>query len=267
MPTNPLLLLALLLGWMSCTESAATRAKADSSSISLGSELAPIHRQVLLVRTANWDALQGHMYLLEWQNGWRLARAPIPIVVGKKGLAWGIGKADYRALPGPVKQEGDLKSPAGLFELRTAFGYAPSLKVKDWMRCEYVPITPHTMCIEDRKSQAYNRILEENQHSADWNSTDHMLRQDDLYEWGMWVEHNAVQPVPGAGSCIFLHVWRNDASGTAGCTAMQKEQMRTVLEWLDPARQPILLQVPENEYLRFIQDLALPENLALLNHP
>ncbi|MEZ4850769.1 MAG: hypothetical protein R3B93_19570 [Bacteroidia bacterium] len=72
------------------------------------------------------------------------------------------------------------------------------------------------MCIEDGTSAYYNQIIDEEQAQADWNSTDHMLRKDDLYEWGMFVVHNSPQAVNGDGSCIFLHVAEIDGDGTAG---------------------------------------------------
>jgi hypothetical protein len=47
-----------------------------------------------------------------------------------------------------------------------------------------------------------------------------MLRQDGRYALGAVVAHNSTPPVPGAGSCIFLHVWESPVTPTAGCTAM-----------------------------------------------
>jgi zinc D-Ala-D-Ala dipeptidase len=51
------------------------------------------------------------------------------MVVGRNGLAWGIGvvptdDAQVRSESAPVKREGDGRAPAGIFALSTAFGYA-----------------------------------------------------------------------------------------------------------------------------------------------
>jgi D-alanyl-D-alanine dipeptidase len=94
--------------------------------------------------------------------------------------------------------------------------------------------------------------------SPDWNSSEHMLRSDDLYRWGVVVDHNADPPRPGAGSCIFLHIWRGPGQPTVGCTAMPQENLESVLGWLDPAKKPLLVQLPESEYQRLKRKWKLP---------
>src|SRR5262249_47021952 len=56
----------------------------------------------------------------------------------------------------------------------------------------------------------------------------------------------------GAGSCIFLHVWRDAASPTVGCTAMAKPALAELLAWLDP--DALLVVLPE-PVLRRLPDL------------
>jgi D-alanyl-D-alanine dipeptidase len=211
-----------------------------------------------VVITPDWDQPVGTLYPLAWQDsGWQVAEPPIPVLIGKNGLGWGIGLADYRDRQGPVKREGDLKSPAGIFTLGTAFGYAPA-QAAGFLRMPYVHVSETLMCIEDTGSQAYNRIVDQAQTPVDWSSTDQMRRKDDLYEWGMLVEHNYEPSLPGGGSCIFLHVWREGGRGTAGCTSMDKARLRQLLAWLDPAAAPLLLQAPTRQYPALAQILDLP---------
>lgn len=259
----PLLLLGCL-GGSACGEASQPAEAADSArqaEPNAAPAVAPAPtgpQQLLVVLTANWDAVPGTLLYYERQGAdWRLAGESIPVVVGKKGLGWGRGIADYTGQPGPVKQEGDLKSPAGVFTLGEAFGYAPPAAAT-FVKAPYTHVTARTMCIEDVASAHYNRILDEGEVAADWNSTDHMLRQDDLYEWGMFVAHNSSPAQPGGGSCIFLHVWRQADSGTAGCTAMPKSRMRDLLAWIDPAAQPLLIQVPVGAYAPFQAQYGLP---------
>jgi len=73
----------------------------------------------------------------------------------------------------------------------------------------------------------------------------------------MVVEHNAAA-VPGAGSCIFLHIWGGPAKGTAGCTAMAEEDLVRLLGWLDHKESPRLVQLPEAEYARLRAAWSLP---------
>lgn len=219
----------------------------------------PLNEQILVVETADWDAVQGTLTRYEYvQREWQQAGAPINIVVGKKGMGWGKGVRDYRNMGEPVKREGDRKSPAGIFKLGTAFGYAAPAAVVD-LDIPYVHVTETIMCIEDGDSKVYNQIIDEAAAQPDWNSTDHMLRKDDLYEWGLFVAHNSPEAEAGSGSCIFLHVWRRHDSGTAGCTAMDKAEMLNILQWLDSAKHPVMVQYPAVAKEKIEQVINIPK--------
>jgi D-alanyl-D-alanine dipeptidase len=238
-----------------------SQAVAETQTRALPTEASqPEHQQVLLALTPDWETVGGQLYRLEWQEGsWKyLDSEPIPMVVGKNGLAWGRGLEDYRQNAGPAKREGDKKSPAGVFPLGTAFGYAPA-EAATFVKASYTPVVASTMCIEDPNSASYNQIVDESDPNPDWNSTDHMRRKDDLYEWGMFVLHNQPEAEAGSGSCIFLHVWRKNDSGTAGCTAMDKAEMKRLLAWIDPAKQAVLMQLPQTAWPTFQQAYALPD--------
>jgi D-alanyl-D-alanine dipeptidase len=84
-----------------------------------------------------------------------------------------------------------------------------------------------------------------------------MLRNDLLYKWGLVVDHNA-RAIPGGGSCIFLHIWKDSSTATAGCTAMREQDLVTLLRWLDPKRRPVLIQMPRTEYDRLRPRYNLP---------
>src|SRR5437868_2761265 len=82
------------------------------------------HQQLLTVTAQGWDNLQGTLKLYERtedNSAWNQVDEQIPVVLGQKGLAWGIGLHSGT----PEKKEGDRKSPAGIFSLGTAFGFAP----------------------------------------------------------------------------------------------------------------------------------------------
>ncbi len=262
----PILLLATsLLFLLSCGPAKGPHADAVAETLTAASGAAseaisaPAFGQLIVVSTAGWDSVKGILRCYEWaENAWQEALPPIPIVVGKNGMAWGRGLEDFRSRPGPVKREGDLRSPAGIFRLGTAFGYAAAREAA-WVKLDYTPVEKTTMCIEDTASAHYNRIVDEQATSPDWNSTDHMRRKDDLYEWGVFVAHNADDPAPGGGSCIFLHVWRQNDSGTAGCTAMEKDQIKRLLAWIDPAAAPAIVQAPQSEYAALKKAYELPE--------
>jgi D-alanyl-D-alanine dipeptidase len=85
-----------------------------------------------------------------------------------------------------------------------------------------------------------------------------MLRPDGEYRWGVVVDHNTDPVTAGAGSCIFLHIWLGPGVGTTGCTAMSQEQLEGLLARLDPARRPLLVQLPRPEYKKLRRHWKLP---------
>jgi len=221
--------------------------------------------QLLVVVTPNWNAVSGALQRYERSNphkGWRAVGHPVTVVVGKTGLGWGSGvlatdEQGIRHASDPVKKEGDGKAPAGIFCLSGTFGYSPQ-KYPGW-KMAYTSLTPSVECVDDIKSRYYNRVVDRESVSPDWNSSEQMLRKDELYRWGIEVDHNSDPPVAGAGSCIFMHIWRGPGQGTVGCTAMPQEQLETILGWLDPAQVPLLAQMPVAEYKRLEKHWKLPK--------
>jgi len=220
--------------------------------------------QILVVTTQDWDSVDGTLQMYERPQArkkWKAAGAPIPVVVGKKGLGWGAGVASARdagrrAASGPVKKEGDGKSPAGIFRLSTAFGYAAQ-EPSGW-KMPYMSLTPSVECVDDVCSKFYNHVLNRATVAPDWSSSEQMLRPDGLYRWGIMVDHNAEPVIAGGGSCIFLHIWLGPSQGTTGCTAMAQEQLEGVLARLDPTRRPMLVQLPRPQYKKLKRRWKLP---------
>jgi len=186
-------------------------------------------------------------------------RRPHPRCGGQEGLGWGAGvaaEAGRRAANDPVKKEGDGKSPAGIFRLSTIFGYAAQ-EPPGW-KMPYLNLTPSVECVDDARSKFYTRVLDRASVAPDWNSSEQMLRPDGEYRWGLVVDHNAEPVTAGAGSCIFLHIWLGPGVGTTGCTAMAQEQLEGLLARLDPARNPLLVQLPRPQYKKLRRRWKLP---------
>jgi len=208
--------------------------------------------QVLLSTTRGWTDTAATVLCLERDgDSWRRIGDPIAARVGGNGLGWGIGL--HVDGSGPKKHEGDKRAPAGVFELGDAFGYAttsPAGVTFAWRQA-----TARDYFVDDSESPAYNRWvrLEEpapNEPRRHWRSFEHMRRDDMQYEVGMIVGHNTATPVPGRGSAIFLHVWKNPENTTGGCTAMAKDDLLRVMAWLRPEARPLFVQVPDQELAR-----------------
>lgn len=219
--------------------------------------------EVIVVTTHDWSSAEGTLLRFERSDRhkkWEAAGQPIAVMVGKNGLGWGSGilpmGADVRGAGAPMKKEGDGKAPAGVFRLSKAFGYGAA-QLPGW-KMPYVGLSPSVECVDDTGSKFYNQVVDRSAVAPDWNSSEHMLRSDELYRWGIVVEHNAGPPVPGAGSCIFLHIWRGPGQPTVGCTAMPEAEIESLLGWLDPARTPLLVQLPVDEYARLRKRWKLP---------
>jgi L,D-peptidoglycan transpeptidase YkuD (ErfK/YbiS/YcfS/YnhG family) len=218
---------------------------------------------MVLVVTEGWDSIPGVMRRYERdgvRGRWRVVGSPVPAVVGAAGLGWGDGLhgVGTPGEPGPIKHEGDNRSPAGVFRLTSTFGYAPRDSMS-WIRMPYAQATDSYKCVDDAASVHYNQMVVRDPTSAiDWHSAEDMRRRDSLYELGVVVAHNANGGQVGGGSCIFLHIWPGPAGNTSGCTAFASDAMVELLRWLEPEALPIIVQLPRSEYDRLRSSWALP---------
>lgn len=221
-------------------------------------------QQLVVVTSAEWDAPAGELHRFERVDGprgvrWREVGGVVPVMLGRAGSAWGIGLHPAQA-SGPQKREGDGRAPAGVFTLGTAFGYAEILQTA----LPYTGMDAGDYCIDVPASPLYNRIVDTDDvgQSAVAGSTEPMRRDlhangDQRYRSGFVIEHNPAAQ-PGAGSCIFAHLWKAPGEATAGCTAMDDGVMQQLLGWLDPARKPVFVLLPEAEYRRLGSQWDLP---------
>jgi D-alanyl-D-alanine dipeptidase len=121
----------------------------------------------------------------------------------------------------------------------------------------YVQATPELRCVDDPRSRHYNRIVSTAGTTIDWQSAEYMRREDELYAIAIVVEHNTKQTEPGAGSCIFIHVWRGPESGMTGCTAMPMDTLEAFTGWLQP-NAAALVALPRSEYEALKRRWRLP---------
>ena len=220
-------------------------------------------RQLVLVITPDWNASHGTLRTYSRDvRGWSASSEALSVVVGRAGSAWGLGLHPQQ--PGPAKREGDGRSPAGVFAIGSAFGYADSASTG----LPYLALNADEYCVDVSGSPLYNRIVDARTvgSTAVAGSTEPMRRDlhangDDAYKIGFLIEHNP-HGEPGAGSCIFAHLWKSADSSTAGCTAMAEPAMRRLLAWLQPRDHPVFVLLPRAEYERLRIAWDLPEIAA-----
>ncbi len=254
---------ALVLGLLAGASVLAGGARPPSPASLLASA-----RQMLVVTTPDWTSVRGTLFGFErrrdgawgaarWAAGARRDEAAhgVPIVVGTEGTAWDPGVV--APVAGPIKAEGDGRSPAGVFALGTAFGFSPAAEAA-WLTLPYRAITPTLECVDDPASEFYNTLTERGSVAVDWASSEKMREIAPAYHWGVVVEYNTQPVVPRRGSCIFLHVGGQGGRGTAGCTALAEPALKAVMQWLEPAQAPVLVQLPVAAYAALRTAWGLP---------
>ncbi|WP_156921502.1 L,D-transpeptidase family protein [Desulfovibrio inopinatus] len=207
-------------------------------------------RQCVVVTSSGWKRSRGRLMVFQRDTltaPWRMVAGPYNVMLGLAGMGWGVGRHGVgrpEGLDGPEKREGDLRSPAGVFDLSFVFGetHRPGLAMP------FVATHQDIVCVDDGASRMYNRFARASSADKDWRSSENMMRPDGQYRLGVFVEHNPSPAKPGIGSCIFLHVVSPSGRGTSGCTAMTQAQLEQVVERLDPALHPVLVQLPMAVY-------------------
>jgi L,D-peptidoglycan transpeptidase YkuD (ErfK/YbiS/YcfS/YnhG family) len=193
----------------------------------------------------------------ETADNWKLRGSVISVLTGKQGLGQGQGLVRLDFGGAPPKKEGDNRAPAGIFRLSSAFGYAPARSAA-WVKLPYLALSTQIEGVDDPNSRYYNKLVDRSAVAKiDWRSSEQMLRDDIRYKWGVVVDHNP-SAIPGAGSCIFLHVWKSSSTLTTGCTAMPERDLVNLLRWLDPTHHPTLVQMPRANYRAIRARYGLP---------
>jgi len=201
----------------------------------------PQSRQLVVVTAKRWNSNSGRLQRYEKAHRqWHKVGREIPVRLGRNGLGWGRGLHPVPSHARYIKKEGDGRAPAGIFELKQAFGYAP-FDVK----YPYKVYKETDHCVDDTHSPLYNKIVDSTKITADYRSKEHMKFPKNYYRYGIVVNHNHIDEkgaVPGAGSCIFLHI---KTVPTAGCTVMKEKEIKEIIMWLKKEENPLLVQGTE----------------------
>jgi len=216
-------------------------------------------RQLMLVVVPDWASSAGRLARYARDTAaWRRVGDPVEVTVGRAGCGWGLGLHPPQS-DGPRKREGDGRSPAGIFAVGLAFGAAERLETG----LEYRQMSAHDWCIDVPASPRYNTIVDDRETGTDAvrGSTEPMRRDlhlgDSVYDLGFVIGHNCGCE-PGAGSCIFAHLWSRPGAATAGCTAMADRDLRDLLAWLQADARPQFVLLPDAEYRRLAAAWDLP---------
>lgn len=128
------------------------------------------------------------------------------------------------------KHEGDGATPVGRFALKRVLYRSdrlmpPATKLPIW------PVAADDGWCDAPDDPNYNRPVKL-PYGA---SAENMWREDGLYDLVVVLGHNDDPVLPGAGSAIFLHVAAPAGTPTAGCVALAREDLLSVLRALPSA--------------------------------
>lgn len=220
------------------------------------------HNQLLLVLIDDWGYDQGKLWRFEKnQNNmtpWRLVESPVKVKIGKKGLAWGRGLHPHKNFFGPIKNESDEHSPAGIFSIGPVLGVKEKKEITH-LKMPYIHITSSTVAVEDSNSPLYNQIVDINHVSSDW-SSDIKLHELSFLKWGAVIEFNNGPTRPGEGSCIFLCLDNDEFNiQRMTSTCLSEKDLLNILFWLKQSDNPIIVQLTVQDYQKFKSEWELPE--------
>ena len=182
------------------------------------------HQQAIQVSVDARRKTHAHVTLWAFDHStWHKIFPTVNAMIGRSGLA-----------PVGQKKEGDGRTPAGIYDLTTAFGNASIIKTG----MNYRQATANDFWVDDVNSSQYNQWVTGKPQA---NSYEELKRKDRLYDLALVINYNADPIVPGAGSAIFMHIWRRYDHPTAGCVALSERHLRKILRHLDQSHHPVII--------------------------
>lgn len=215
-------------------------------------------RQLIVSVAPDWSASQGTLQRYERgpDGPWQRVGGSVPVLYGKKGLAWGRGVRGAGE-PGLQKREGDGRSPAGVFAIGII--YSNEARLPAGADFPFHQVTANDAWPDDPNNPFYNRhVTVDGARPPAWFASQRMRTGDAAYRWRVEIRHNAEPIEPGAGSATFFHIRRGETRRTSGCTAMAEPELRDLVVWLRAAAKPHYVLLPRADYERLAQAWGLP---------
>ena len=139
-----------------------------------------------------------------------------------------------------TKREGDHATPAGRFPLLKLHYRADKFAAPPVCALPMAEMERYDGWCDDPAHECYNQYVRlpfGARHEQLWR------KDDDLYDLVVILGYNTGPVIPGAGSCIFLHVARDGYGPTEGCVALEKNDLLMLLAAI-PAETAIYIHAP-----------------------
>ena len=123
------------------------------------------------------------------------------------------------------KIEGDKKTPKGYFDIGNLYYRKDRIKIPK-TSIKSIEIKPQMgWCDDINVPEKYNKLIKTNHKIRG----EKLKRKDQKYDLVLPIQYNSNNPIPGLGSCIFIHLTRN-YKPTAGCIALKKKRFFNYVE-------------------------------------
>ncbi|MDR1539629.1 MAG: L,D-transpeptidase family protein [Clostridiales bacterium] len=190
--------------------------------------------QIITVTTKTLRDAKAVINAYEKTDGrWSRAFSDLSGVVGQRGISYN-------------RTQGDKTTPGGVYSITWGFGILPDPGVK----YPYRLVDESDYWVGDSNSDLYN-TYQSRDSSSSWSTrnSEHLIEYEKAYDHAAVIDFN-LERKKGIGGGIFLHALTN-SSGTAGCVALESEDLLNVLKWIDPEKRTAIIICPESELRDF----------------
>lgn len=126
------------------------------------------------------------------------------------------------------KREGDLCTPAGVYDIGYAFGILKDPRTA----ILYRQVKSTDYYVDDASSAHYNKWVDIAVTPKDFNSAEHLIDICPEYDYALYIDYNDAC-VKGAGSGIFMHCM-GAKNSTSGCVSVPQDVMKKIVQMIKP---------------------------------
>ncbi|MFT3715783.1 MAG: L,D-transpeptidase family protein [Gordonia sp. (in: high G+C Gram-positive bacteria)] len=121
------------------------------------------------------------------------------------------------------------RTPEGTFGFDQAFGRLDNPGTK----MPYKKVDNQDWWVSNQNSPNYNKMV--HQPNDPGGGSENLYNSGTAYDYAVNIAHNP-QNIRGKATAIFLHV--STGEPTWGCVSIPEPQMKQILQWMDPAKNP-----------------------------
>jgi len=179
--------------------------------------------QVFLVTTNGTSTSYGTGSMYEKTDGQWKKLNTFAVRLGGNGISY-------------TRMQNSDQTPAGVLNILSAFGIADNPS----SNYAYHKVTSSDYWDLNSGSTTYNRMISSNPGG----NLEHLIDFETEYKYGLVTDWNYDQS-PNKGGAIFIHV--NGSGATGSCISLTEGDMVRLIKWVDPARNPKVLVVPNSD--------------------